>query len=245
MKKLLILISILILLTACSNSQVEKTDYDKQSGIDIDLGQPQQAESTLPQTTTSTQDESATTDSVAETQPLDISKINPNDFENLVNTYSQAVLKTNFGNITVKFYNADSPFTVNNFMNLAKLGFYNNTTFHRVIKDFMIQGGDPNSRDDDWSNDGRGGPPYKFKDEINEHKLVKGSLAMANSGPNTNGSQFFIVTAQATTWLDGKHTNFGQVIDGLDIVDKIEAVETNAQDHPTEDVVIEGIELMK
>ena len=109
----------------------------------------------------------------------------------------------------------------------------------------MIQGGDPNSKDDDWSNDGIGGPGYKFEDEFNNHKLVAGSLAMANAGPNTNGSQFFIVTAKETPWLDGKHTNFGYVVDGMDVVKKIEALPTNQNDHPTTDATIESIELVK
>jgi len=109
----------------------------------------------------------------------------------------------------------------------------------------MIQGGDPNSKDDDWSNDGMGGPGYKFEDEFNSHPLVRGSLAMANSGPNTNGSQFFIVTAPSTPWLDGKHTNFGQAIKGMEIVDKIEASEVNGDDHPLKDVEIKSIELVK
>ncbi|MFH1662101.1 MAG: peptidylprolyl isomerase [Candidatus Falkowbacteria bacterium] len=164
--------------------------------------------------------------------------------EDLAEEYTKAIIKTNFGDIKVEFY-SESPLTVNNFLNLAKKGFYNDTKFHRVISDFMIQGGDPNSKDDDWSNDGTGGPDYKFKDEMNNHKLVRGSLAMANSGPNTNGSQFFIVTKDATPWLDGRHTNFGQVIEGMDIVEKIEEVEVNAQDHPTADVVVEKIELIK
>src|SRR3989338_3931145 len=129
--------------------------------------------------------------------------------------------------------------------NLAQAGFYDGTKFHRVIKDFMIQGGDPLSKDDDPSNDGQGGPGYKFQDEINRHKLVKGSLAMANSGPNTNGSQFFIVTKDSTPWLDGKHTNFGYVTAGLDIVEKVEKVEVSENDRPIEDVVINGIELVK
>ncbi len=163
----------------------------------------------------------------------------------LASVYSGAILKTNFGDIKIKLYGEDSPLTVNNFLNLAQDGFYNGTKFHRVITDFMIQGGDPNSKDDDWSNDGTGGPGYKFKDEINNRKLVRGSLAMANVGPNTNGSQFFIVTAEATPWLDGKHTNFGEVIEGMDVVSKIEAVEKNQNDHPIEDVVIKGIELIK
>ena len=164
--------------------------------------------------------------------------------ENLVSQYNKAILKTNFGDIVLVFYNADSPLTVNNFLNLAKKNFYNETKFHRVIPDFMVQGGDPNSKDDDWSNDGSGGPGYKFADEFNSHKLVRGSLAMANSGPNTNGSQFFIVTKESTPWLDGKHTNFGYVVEGMDVVDQIEKVKTNANDHPTEDVIIKEIELM-
>lgn len=163
----------------------------------------------------------------------------------LTKQYSGAVLKTNLGDIKVKFYNADSPTTVNNFLKLASGKFYDGTKFHRVIKGFMIQGGDPNSKDDDWTNDGMGGPGYAFEDEFNAHKLVKGSLAMANSGPNTNGSQFFIVTAVATPWLDGKHTNFGEVVEGMDVVDKIENVEKNANDHPLEDITIQGIELVK
>lgn len=165
--------------------------------------------------------------------------------ENLAAQFNSAIIKTNFGDITVKFYDKESPITVNNFMNLAKAGFYNGTKFHRVMKDFMIQGGDPLSKDDDWSNDGTGGPGYKFQDEINQHKLIKGSLAMANSGPNTNGSQFFIVTAAATAWLDGKHTNFGYVTGGLGVVEKIEKVNVNGNDHPTEDVIVNSVELIK
>ncbi len=170
---------------------------------------------------------------------------NQTQLEPLSDQYNQAVLKTNFGDIKVAFYADESPVTVNNFLNLAKKGFYDQTKFHRVIPDFMIQGGDPNSKDDDWSNDGQGGPGYQFQDEINEHKLVRGSLAMANSGPNTNGSQFFIVTAEATSWLDGKHTNFGYIVDGIEVVDKIEAVNVNENAHPTEDVIIESIELLE
>ncbi|MCK4744749.1 peptidylprolyl isomerase [Candidatus Parcubacteria bacterium] len=165
--------------------------------------------------------------------------------EDLVKEYSSVILKTNFGDIKISLYGKESPITVNNFLTLAKKGFYDNTKFHRVIKNFMIQGGDPNSKDGDWSNDGTGGPGYKFEDEINSHKLVRGSLAMANSGPNTNGSQFFIVTAETTAWLDGKHTNFGYVSEGMNIVEKIESVEKNKNDHPTVDVIINKIELIK
>ncbi|MDD5083683.1 MAG: peptidylprolyl isomerase [Candidatus Moranbacteria bacterium] len=162
-----------------------------------------------------------------------------------VNQYDGATLHTSQGDITVKFYNDASPITVNNFLKLASDKFYDGTRFHRVIKDFMIQGGDPNSKDADWSNDGTGGPGYAFADEFNKHALVKGSLAMANSGPNTNGSQFFIVTAASTPWLDGKHTNFGEVTGGMDVVSAIEDAKVNANDHPLTDITIKSIDLIK
>lgn len=167
--------------------------------------------------------------------------------ENLefIEKYKSATIKTNMGDIKVEFFADDSPKTVNNFLKLASEDFYDGTKFHRVIKDFMIQGGDPNSKDDDWSDDGQGGPGYKFEDEFNSHKLVHGSLAMANSGANTNGSQFFIVTTESTPHLDGKHTNFGQVVEGMDVVDKIEKVDTNENDHPKEDVVVKDVELIE
>ena len=149
-----------------------------------------------------------------------------------------AVLETNLGIIKFKMFSQDSPKTVANFEKLASEGFYDGVKFHRVIADFMIQTGDPNSKDDDWSDDGMGGPGYTFEDEINDHLLVRGSVAMANSGPNTNGSQFFIVTKEAVPWLDGYHTNFGEVVEGMDIVNLIELSETNDNDHPLEDIVI-------
>lgn len=163
--------------------------------------------------------------------------------EDLYAQYKTAVIKTNHGDITIELYGQASPITVNNFLNLAQQGFYNNTKFHRVIKNFMIQGGDPNSRGDDISKHGTGGPGYRFKDEINEHKLVRGSVAMANAGTDTNGSQFFIVTKEATPWLDGHHTNFGQVLAGMDVVDAIDNIQVDVNDHPIADVVIENIEL--
>ncbi len=157
---------------------------------------------------------------------------------------TQAIIKTNFGEITVQFYNNDAPKAVANFVNLAQAGFYDGTKFHRVIKGFMIQGGDPLTKDDSLkSHWGTGGPEYRFEDEINNYKLVRGSLAMANSGPNTNGSQFFIVTADETPWLDGRHTNFGKVISGIDIVSLIENVQTEGPDRPVQNVIIESIEL--
>ena len=152
-----------------------------------------------------------------------------------------AVMKTNMGEIKLELFVKDAPETVANFIKLSNEKFYDGTRFHRVIKGFMIQGGDPNSKDDNWSNDGIGGPGYAFKDEINSNKIIRGVLAMANAGPNTNGSQFFIVTAQSAPWLDGKHTVFGKVIGGIDIVDKIENAATDKakNDHPIKNVTIE------
>jgi cyclophilin family peptidyl-prolyl cis-trans isomerase len=149
---------------------------------------------------------------------------------------STAVLHTNHGDITVELFDEDAPKTVGNFKKLAGDDFYNGVIFHRVIKDFMIQGGDPTGT-------GRGGPGYTFEDEFNDNKIVRGALAMANAGPNTNGSQFFIVTTDAAPWLDGKHTVFGRVADGMDVVDKIEASETDQNDRPREDATIERVSL--
>jgi cyclophilin family peptidyl-prolyl cis-trans isomerase len=149
---------------------------------------------------------------------------------------STATLVTNAGPITVEFFDDDAPKTVANFRKLAGEGFYDGLTFHRVIRDFMIQGGCPEGT-------GTGGPGYTFEDEINEHKVVRGALAMANAGPNTNGSQFFIVTTEAAPWLDGKHTVFGRVSEGMDQVDAIETTPTGAGDRPLSEQVIERIEL--
>jgi peptidyl-prolyl cis-trans isomerase B (cyclophilin B) len=147
---------------------------------------------------------------------------------------SQATMTTNHGTITLELFDDAAPKTVQNFKDLAGKGFYDNLIFHRVIKDFMIQGGCPEGR-------GTGGPGYSFEDEFNENKVVRGALAMANSGPNTNGSQFFIVTTDAAPWLDGKHTVFGTVTDGMDVVDKIEATETGPGDKPVQDAKIESL----
>ncbi len=157
-----------------------------------------------------------------------------------------AVMKTNMGEIKLELFAKDAPETVGNFIKLSREKFYDGTRFHRVIKGFMIQGGDPNSKDDDWSNDGIGGPGYAFNDEINSNKIIKGALAMANAGPNTNGSQFFIVTAESASWLDGKHTVFGKVVEGMDAVDKIENVATDKSrgDHPLENVTIESMTIV-
>lgn len=149
------------------------------------------------------------------------------------------VLETNLGNIEIALLLDQAPKTSANFIKLAKDGFYDNTKFHRVIKGFMIQGGDPYSKGEDTSVYGTGGPGYKFADEPNDAPMVRGMLAMANSGPNTNGSQFFIITApEGTPWLIGRHTVFGQVIAGMDVVDKIESSKTDARDLPIAPVVV-------
>jgi cyclophilin family peptidyl-prolyl cis-trans isomerase len=143
-------------------------------------------------------------------------------------------MQTNYGPIELELFAADAPTTVENFTKLARDGFYDGVIFHRVIKDFMIQGGDPTGT-------GTGGPGYKFADEFNSHKIVRGALAMANAGPNTNGSQFFIVTAEACSWLDGKHTVFGEVTAGMDVVDKIDGTATGPGDRPIDEVRIESV----
>jgi cyclophilin family peptidyl-prolyl cis-trans isomerase len=149
---------------------------------------------------------------------------------------SNATLHTNAGAIIVELFDDDAPKTVANFRKLAGDGFYDGLIFHRVIQDFMVQGGCPEGT-------GTGGPGYTFEDEINEHKVVRGALAMANAGPGTNGSQFFIVTTEAAPWLDGKHTVFGEVTEGMDSVDAIEGTAIGAGDRPLEDQVIERVEL--
>jgi peptidyl-prolyl cis-trans isomerase B (cyclophilin B) len=147
-----------------------------------------------------------------------------------------ATLHTTHGAIELELFDGDAPATVQNFVKLAADGFYDGVIFHRVIPDFMIQGGDPTGT-------GTGGPGYQFDDEENDHGVVRGALAMANAGPNTNGSQFFIVTTESAPWLNGKHTVFGQVTSGMDVVDVISEVERDARDKPLEDVVIERVEL--
>jgi cyclophilin family peptidyl-prolyl cis-trans isomerase len=149
---------------------------------------------------------------------------------------TNATLQTNHGAIDIELFDDDAPKTVENFKKLAQDGFYDGVIFHRVISDFMIQGGDPTGT-------GSGGPGYQFEDEFNDHKVEKGALAMANAGPNTNGSQFFIVTADACAWLDGKHTVFGRVTSGMDVVSTIEQVDTGPGDRPRDEVRIESVSL--
>ena len=149
---------------------------------------------------------------------------------------STMTMTTNHGPIVFEMFDEDAPKTVANMRDLAEKGFYDGLSFHRIIRDFMIQGGDPTGT-------GTGGPGYTFEDEFNANKVVRGALAMANAGPNTNGSQFFIVTTDEAPWLDGKHTVFGEVTSGMDVVDKIEGLDTDARDKPREDARIESVEV--
>ena len=147
-----------------------------------------------------------------------------------------ATMQTTEGVITFELFDEDAPITVENFRKLASDGYYDGLTFHRVIKDFMVQGGCPLGT-------GTGGPGYTFEDEINDHKIVRGALAMANAGPNTNGSQFFIVTADACPWLDGKHTVFGEVRSGMDVLDALDGTATDGRDRPLEPIGIAKLDL--
>jgi cyclophilin family peptidyl-prolyl cis-trans isomerase len=149
---------------------------------------------------------------------------------------STAVMTTSEGTIELELFDDDAPKTVENFTKLAGEGFYDGLTFHRVIPDFMIQAGCPRG-------DGTGGPGYSFEDEFNDHPVARGFLAMANAGPNTNGSQFFIVTTEAAPWLDGKHTVFGRVTSGQDVADGISEVARDARDRPLDPVLIESVSI--
>jgi cyclophilin family peptidyl-prolyl cis-trans isomerase len=145
-------------------------------------------------------------------------------------------MHTSRGRIEIDLHEADAPKTVANFVSLAGDGFYDGLIFHRVIPDFMVQSGCPRG-------DGTGGPGYEFEDEHNDARVVRGALAMANRGPDTNGSQFFIVTAEECPWLDGKHTVFGHVVEGMDVVDEISNLPSDARDRPDEPVTIDRVEL--
>src|SRR5687768_1810655 len=149
---------------------------------------------------------------------------------------SQMTMTTNHGPIVFEMFDEDAPKTVDNMRKLAGDGFYDGLSFHRIIRDFMIQGGDPTGT-------GTGGPGYTFEDEFNQHKIERGALAMANAGPNTNGSQFFIVVTDSAPWLDGKHTVFGRVTSGMEVVDTIVELPRRAREKHAEDATIEKVEL--
>ncbi len=251
MKKTLLLASAVLLIGAgCSQAPEQTTNTERYEESALPVNDMQ--EDTVEVTELTIEEPgtpSVSPDEVPQDLPIEkntMSYATLDGQKDLAAEFNTAIFHTSMGDITVELYSDASPKTVNNFLNLAEAGEYNGTKFHRVIQDFMIQGGDPLSKDDAkksfW---GTGGPDYRFEDEFNDKPLVKGSLAMANAGPNTNGSQFFIVTAPETAWLDGKHTNFGQVTAGMDVVDAIGVVQTAPGDKPLENIVVESVELVK
>jgi len=211
---------------------------DKNTTTDLDLTSQQLVEKDSTSPTTAVIESTTNTDqniNQTETQPP-MNKTNLTRPEMTIDPNKEyiATMNTSQGVVKIKLFAQETPVTVNNFVYLAQNKFYDGLIFHRVIKDFMIQGGCP-------LGNGTGGPGYKFEDEQNSAPLVQGSLAMANSGPDTNGSQFFIVTAAATPWLDGVHTHFGQVIEGMDVIMKIDTTPTGSNDKPTQNITINSV----
>jgi len=230
MKKLIILIILTLFLTACAVEEPadKKTEDIVEPAAEENQAAPESKALTVDQTQIAppTQEQA---DALPEQQSI--------------------IIKTNKGDITIELLPKAAPLAVANFLNLTKAGFYNGIKFHRVIPDFMIQTGDPKSKDENWYDDGTGGPGYYFADEVSsEDQLVLGTVAMANAGSNTNGSQFFIVTAQTVPGLNGRHTIFGKVTEGMEVVKAIEQIRTNGEYgrpayHPVEDMVIEEVKI--
>lgn len=224
-----ILALVLLVFLLNRSSSVENSQNSQTTDSQTE-NQLENAEDETKENTNSMPVQTNTTDKKTYSQPFEMQLKDGVDYV--------AQITTSMGVIKIDLFEKEAPKTVNNFVSLAKDGFYDGLIFHRVIEDFMIQGGDPLGM-------GFGDPGYKFEDEFNDQKLVKGSLAMANSGPNTNGSQFFIVTATETPWLDGKHTNFGIVTEGLDIAEAISKVQKDSSDKPLTPVVMEKVEIIE
>jgi|GEM_PF-419468 len=251
---LLFIASFLIILSACSSKQSKDENtianpisdpggYTK-SMINLNKNMKQNIKNSVNQENTNTK--KALNDAGISTDQTQTAT-NPNIPTNLATEYPYAVISTNFGDIKVKLDATNAPMAVNNFLNLAQKKFYNGTKFHRVIEGFMIQGGDPFSKDDSEKDKwGMGGPGYKFADELKgTEKYTQGTLAMANSGPNTNGSQFFVVTADPSYPLPPSYTIFGHIASGLEVALKIENTPTTNKDRPVKDVVINDIKILK
>lgn len=233
-----IIVLAIIVFSGCSSPETQ--DITKRSGENVSNKESEKSNNSLSEKNMNSNQEPLEV-SDEQNKPFDLATLDLKD------KYNFAILKTNYGDIKLKFYSADAPMAVNNFLKLASDKFYDGAKFHRVIKGFMIQGGDPFSKDDSMKDKwGTGGPGYKFKDELKgTEKYPQGTLAMANSGPNTNGSQFFIVTASPGYPLPSKYTVFGQVIEGMNVALKIENVKTEANDRPEENVIINNVELLK
>lgn len=234
-------ISLILTLSACSsagsptqnNVSAPKNNNQSETNLQIPPGQSSQSDAKQPNSPAN----------------MPQNETNPNIPTNLAAKYPYALIKTNLGDIKIQLDAQNAPLAVNNFLNLAQKGFYDGTKFHRVIKGFMIQGGDPKSKDDNLKDEwGTGGPGYQFADELTGHeKYSQGTVAMANSGPNTNGSQFFIVTASPSVPLPPSYTIFGHVVSGLDVAMKIQSVPTtgdngNPANQPLQDVTISTIQ---
>lgn len=239
MKNLFLIFVVMFSLTACSASVSVNPPSDTEKKPSSD------------ETAKNSETSEAKTNSNNETKQME--NIKKEDHADLAKEYTRAIFKTNLGDFELKLYSEESPITVNNFLNLAKNDFYDGVKFHRVIKNFMIQAGDPLSKDDSMSNRwGTGGPGYAIDDEFIEGlSNTRGTISMANSGPNSGGSQFFINVVNNTglDWdkepLTSKHPVFGEIVDGMDIVDKISKVKTESRDKPAEAVTINDIELLK
>lgn len=231
----------IMLLTAFTLSFFAFVCGDNKSDTNTQNQTQNQQQTQTQQQNTQTQNTQKKTDSM--TTKTDSTDSKSTDESNIV------VLKTSMGDIEIELFEKEAPKHVANFKKLVNSGFYEGTTFHRVIPGFMIQGGDPNSKDNDRSNDGQGGPGYTVPAEINA-KHVKGSLAGARMGDQVNpkressGSQFYIVTGEASH-LDGQYTVYGKVIKGLDIALKIENVKRDAMDNPIDKVTIKKVEFKK
>jgi cyclophilin family peptidyl-prolyl cis-trans isomerase len=248
---LLVLLASVIVISGCGNKEADKTDENKIPNPIEDpggyvpgmVGLEEKAKQDIQ---SATNKENERLNNALNENDMETKLTPPNANAPILKKYTAASIKTSLGDIKVKLYNTETPMTAANFLTLAQNKFYDGTKFHRVIKGFMIQGGDPNSKTANTSTWGMGGPGYKFNDELKgTEKYPQGTLAMANSGPNTNGSQFFIVTASPAATLPPSYTVFGQVTEGLDVALKIENVKTTTSDRPVENVEIKSVEVLE
>jgi cyclophilin family peptidyl-prolyl cis-trans isomerase len=255
MKKILMMIgvaAITLTLSACgtqnNSDNLNGTDVSPEATNNVSVESPVVPIVSEIKTTQSENTSTITTTTTTTNSKEDLTRVVSGQ-KDLLKDYTKAIIKTSEGDIIIKFY-PEAPITVNNFMNLAQKGFYDGTKFHRIMEAFMIQGGDPLTKNTDASVYGTGGPGYAFKNEDSGHKLVAGNIAMANAGMNTNGSQFFIVTATSTPFLDGGYTNFGEVLSGMSVVRKIEASKVTQSPSgemsvPVDYVTVKSVQIIK
>lgn len=244
------ILPLLFLVLAGASCQPEQVTFDNSSTNDRTMNQNSQEIEPLVEVKNGTEDaEEPTSDKVGQIITVEKPSGLPDARVETGSTSKEgpiAVITTTFGTIKIQLFEEATPATVKNFISLAEAGFYDGTIFHRIISDFMIQGGDPLTREqrENWSVHGTGGPGYAFGDEISRHGHTRGVISMANSGPNTNGSQFFIVTGEANH-LNGRHAVFGEVIQGMGVVDRIESLEVDRRNHPQMDLEIISVEIQR